>query len=449
MAEPDAELELVCPEWADDQRMAFLFSAFKRSRDVNSSDWDSKLAFWGPLLLQEAARRQRLSFKPQELGSWFRRKGAVPLGLDTVLQDMARRGLIQKESCFAASVDAGWLAWGVGLFLIKPLKWTLTSLLGNSSISPDDAYVIVERVQEKAAEVYQRCQSHLQTSHPVVSFVQLQEACQAVCRDEKTFYLCLLQLQREKRVMVTEIDGDKIVKFCHSPTNRVSAVTEIDVGVYQLVKCEKMLSQKVDTLSQEVERYNEDARSHLKAGKKHLALKSLRMKKRAEKRLESIEAKLNTIQVILDRIYSSQTDKTVVEAYQAGLGALRESMKDVSMAKVEKLMDQIEQFCDMQDDINQTLAGENLDAVEAVDTDELEAELNALLDSTADETVLLPDVPALPGTLGVKQAQAEPEVMDEQLDAALSKLSLSDSGLRGGAATAVSQRGSALLEPAQ
>ncbi|GCC19917.1 hypothetical protein chiPu_0021201 [Chiloscyllium punctatum] len=346
-----------CPDWADDQRMAFLFSAFKRSRDVNSSDWDAKLSFWGPALLREAARRQRLTLTAREGASWFRRKGAVPLGLDTVLHDLARL-------CHLPS---------------PPLP------------------------QEKAAEVYRLCQSHLQTAHPVVSFTQLQETCQTVCGDEKTFYLCLLQLQREKRVTVAEIDSDKVVKFSHSPANRAAAVTEIDVGVYQLVKCEKMLSQKVDTLSQEVERSNEDARSHLKAGKKHLALKSLRMKRRTEKRLENIEAKLNTIQVILDRIYSSQTDKT-------------------------------------------TLAGENLDVAEAVDTDELEAELNALLDRAADETILLPDVPELPMSPAAKRAQAKPEVMDGQLDAALSKLSLSDSGLGGGAA---SPRGSALLEPAQ
>ncbi|XP_078421452.1 charged multivesicular body protein 7-like [Cetorhinus maximus] len=235
--------------------MAFLFSAFKRNREVNCSDWDTKLAFWTALIVQEAARRSRLSFKPRELSSWFRRKGTVPLGLDTVLQDMARRGLIQKESSFAASVDAGWLAWSVGLFLIKPLKWTLTSLLGNNTVSPDEAYVVVERVKEKAVELLQLCQNYLESSHPVVAFARLQEVCQGVCNDEKTFCLCLLQLQREKRVMVAEIDGDKIVKFSHSPTNKVSTVTEIDVGVYQLVKCEKTLMQKVETLSQEAERY--------------------------------------------------------------------------------------------------------------------------------------------------------------------------------------------------
>ncbi|GCB62401.1 hypothetical protein scyTo_0014489 [Scyliorhinus torazame] len=133
-----------CPDWADEQRMAFLFSAFKRSREVNSSDWDAKLAFWAPLVLREAARRGRLAFRPRELGAWFRRKGAAPLGLGT------------------------------------------------------------------------------------------------------------------------------IVKFSHSPAKEVSAVTEVDVGVYQLVKCEKTLTQKIEALAQEGERCMEDARSHLRAGKKNL-----------------------------------------------------------------------------------------------------------------------------------------------------------------------------------
>uniref|UniRef100_UPI00398EE047 charged multivesicular body protein 7 isoform X1 n=1 Tax=Pristiophorus japonicus TaxID=55135 RepID=UPI00398EE047 len=425
MAEQAPVPEELCPDWSDDQRMAFLFSAFKQNREVNCSDWDSKLGFWTARILEAAARRRTVSFRPRELRAWFRRKGSEPLGLGTVLQDMARRGLIQKESGFAASVETGWLAWGVGLLLIKPLKWTLSSVLGNNTISPDESFVIVERIKEKAVEVLQLCLSCLEPSHPVAAFARLQEACQSVCKDEKTFCLCLLQLQKEKRVTVAELDGEKIVKFSHS-NNKVSTVTEIDVGVHQLVKCEKMLTQKAETLSQEADGYKEEARSHLKTGKKHLALKSLKMKRRTDKRLENIHAKLDTIQTILDRIYTSQTDKTVVEAYQTGLGALRRSMKDVTVEKVENLMDQIEQFCETQDDINQTLASANLDPMGGVDTDELEAELNALLESAAEITLPLPDVPTrpLPGSPSLKLGAAE--VMDAELEARLHKLTLSE-----------------------
>ncbi|XP_067857512.1 charged multivesicular body protein 7 isoform X2 [Heptranchias perlo] len=356
----------------------------------------------------------------------------------------ARRGLIQKESNFAASVDAGWLAWGVGLLLIKPLKWTLSSVLGSNTVAPDEAFVIVERIKDKAADVFQLCQNCLQSSHPVAAFAKLQEVCQSVCKDEKTFCLCLLQLQKEKKVTVAEFDGDKIVKFTHSANKKVSAVSEIDVGVYQLVKCEKMLTKKVQTLSQEAESCKEDARSHLKTGRKHLALKSLRMRRRMDKRLENLHLKLDTIQTILDRIYSSQTDKTVVDAYQAGLGALKQSMKDVSVDKVENLMDQIEQFCDTQDDINQTLSGENLDSIGGVDTDELEAELNALLENTTEGGLLLPDVP----TRSLKYDLGMAEVMDAELEAEHRKHTLSDAGLQTSAGI-ITLKSATSLEPAQ
>ncbi|XP_072912944.1 charged multivesicular body protein 7 isoform X1 [Hemitrygon akajei] len=435
MTEPS--MEEICPDWGDEERMAFLFSAFKQNREVDCSDWDSKLAFWSALILEASRRRGRIGFTLRELGVWFQRKGSSPLGLDTVVQDMTRRGLIQKESSLAASVDAGWLAWGVGLFLIKPLKWTLSSFLGNSTVSPDESFIVIERLKEKAADVLKLCHNFLDKSHPVAAFSTLQQVCQTLCEDEKTFCVCLLQLQKEKKVTVVELDGDKIVKFTHPTSSKVLAVTEVDIGVYHLVNCEKMLSQKAETLSQEAESYKEDARKHLKAGKKNLALKSLKLRKRTDKQLEDIHAKLDMIQTILDRIHSSQTDVKVVEAYQAGLGALRQSMKDVSVEKVENLMDQIEQFCETQDDINRTLAGENFAEIGGVNMSELEDELNALLETTPEKISVLPDVPAgpLPGS-------ASYDLLDAELEEEFSKLSDKGGATEGGK-TAMS------LEPAQ
>ncbi|XP_069773887.1 charged multivesicular body protein 7 [Narcine bancroftii] len=401
----EVRLEEMCPDWGDDERMAYLFSAFKQNREVNCSDWDSKVAFWSALILEVAARKQLASFTPRELAAWFVRKGSTPLGLGTVLQDMARRGLIQKESSFAASLDAGWLAWGVGLFLIKPLKWALSSFLGYGAVSPDESFVIVDHIKEKAAEALQLCQHFLDNPHPVAAFTTLQKVCQSVCEDEKIFCLCLLQLQKEKKVIVAELDGEKIVKFIHPANKKALAVTEVDVGVYHLVNCEKMLTHKFEVLSQEAESYKEDARRHLKTGKKHLALKSMKIRKKTHTRLKDIQAKLETIQTILDRIHSSQTDVKVVEAYQAGLRALRESMKDVSVEKAEKLMDQIEQFCETQEDISRTLAGESIDSVGGIDMSDLEVELDALLETTLE----LPDVPTSPisGFPGDEQKDAE------------------------------------------
>uniref|UniRef100_A0A4W3JD10 Charged multivesicular body protein 7 n=1 Tax=Callorhinchus milii TaxID=7868 RepID=A0A4W3JD10_CALMI len=437
--------EACAEDWADDERMAHLFSAFKRSREVNSRDWDSKMGFWAALVAR-AARGRGLSFSLADLQLWFLRKGSAPLGLRVVLDDMIRRGLIQKESNFAANVDASWLAWGVGLLLVKPLKWTLSSMLGTDQLSPDESFVLVELVEEKAAQVLQLCQKSLHSSHPVGSFAELQAVCLSTCPDDRSFYLALLQLQKEKRVAVAELDGEKIVKFARSSHHKVSPVNEIDIGIFQLMRCEKLLNQKVESLSEDAERCKKEAQSYLKTGKKQLALKCLKTKKKSEKRLENIHAKLDTIQTILDRIYSSQSDKMVVDAYQAGLGALKQSMKDVTVSKVESLMDQIEEFCDTQEDINQAIAGANLGPAGAVDMDELEEELNTLLAEVTQEESKLPDVPSTPLPWSSSASVPAADLIDHELEAELSKLTLSDTRIQAGAVDPASTN-KALLDP--
>lgn len=78
------------PEWDDDERMEFLFSAFKENREVNSTDWDSKMDFWTLLTVKSCRQRGAVCVRLQELNQIFRRKDKSPLGLPTVLQAMAR-----------------------------------------------------------------------------------------------------------------------------------------------------------------------------------------------------------------------------------------------------------------------------------------------------------------------------------------------------------------------
>ncbi|XP_040827180.1 charged multivesicular body protein 7 isoform X2 [Ochotona curzoniae] len=335
---------LLPPEWEEDEeRMSFLFSAFKRSREVNSTDWDSKMGFWAPLVLSHSRRQGVVRLRLRDLQEAFQRKGSVPLGLATVLQDLLRRGELQRESDFMASVDSSWISWGVGVFLLKPLKWTLSNMLGDNKVPAEEVLVAVELLKEKAEEVYRLYQNSPLSSHPVVALAELSTLCANSCPDERTFYLVLLQLQKEKRVTVLEQNGEKIVKFARGPHAKVSPVNDVDVGVYQLMQSEQLLSRKVESLSQEAERCKEEARRACRAGKKQLALRSLKARQRTEKRIEALHAKLDTVQGILDRIYASQTDQMVFHAYQAGVGALKLSMKDVTVEKAESLVDQIQE----------------------------------------------------------------------------------------------------------
>lgn len=405
------------PEWeTDDERMAFLFSAFKQSREVNSTEWDSKMAFWVGLVLARGRRRGAVRTCLRELQNGFERRGSVPLGLGTVLRELLRRGKLQRESDFMASVDSSWISWGVGVFILKPLKWTLSSVLGDSKIPEEEEVLIyVELLQEKAEEVYRLYQSSALSSHPVVALSELRSLCAGLCPDERTFYLLLLQLQKEKRVTILEQNGEKIVKFARGLHAKVSPMNDVDIGVYQLMQSEQLLSQKVESLSQEAEKCKEDARSACRAGKKQLALRCLKSKRRTERRIEELHSKLDAVQGILDRIYASQTDQMVFNAYQAGVGALKLSMKDVTVERAENLVDQIQELCDTQDEVAQTLAGVGINGLE-MDSEELEKELDSLLQDSSKDSLDLPPVP---------QKVPSAPMSDAELEAELEQLSVS------------------------
>ncbi|XP_044052918.1 charged multivesicular body protein 7 isoform X2 [Siniperca chuatsi] len=441
------------PEWDDDERMNFMFSDFKENRDVNTTDWDSKMDFWTALVIKSCRDRGTVCVSLQELNKTFRRKEKSPLGLATVIQSMARCGKIQRESEFAANVDCGWLSWGVGLLLVKPLKWTFSTLLGSSGVPLEESFVVIELVKEKAAELLRVYRSSEFASRSILSFQELCTLSSDVCADESTLCMALLQLQRNKQVTVSLHEGEKIVKFCQPGQDRVSPVSDVDIGIYQLQRSEKLLGERVEKLGFEADKCKEEARVLLREGKKSQALRCLRGRKKVEKRADNLFTKLESIRGILERIAQSQTDKMVMQAYQAGVAALRLSLKDVTVERAENLVDQIQELCDTQDEVNQTISSGVTSADE--DMDELEKELKSLLDESKPDSISgLPEVP----TNGLRPS-GEPslltslpavpstnwDITTEQLEEELNQLTLTDSGFQQKKMTSPVKR----LEPAQ
>ncbi|XP_037633303.1 charged multivesicular body protein 7 isoform X1 [Sebastes umbrosus] len=446
------------PEWDDDERMNFMFSDFSENRDVNTTDWDSKMDFWTSLVVRGCRDRGAVCVSLQEMNKSFRRKEKSPLGLKTVIQSMARCGKIQRESEFAANVDCGWLSWGVGLLLVKPLKWTFSTLLGSNRVPLEESFVVIELVKEKAAELLKVYRSSEFASRSILSFQELCTLSSHVCADESTLCMALLQLQRDKQVTVSLHDGEKIVKFCQVEQDHVCPVSDVDMGIYQLQRSEKLLGERVEKLGLEADKCKEEARVLLREGKKSQALRCLKGRKRVEKRVDSLFAKLESIRGILDRIAQSQTDKMVIQAYQAGVSALRLSLKDVTVERAESLVDQIQELCDTQDEVNQTISSGVISGDE--DMDELEEELKSLLDESKPDSVSgFPEVPtnglrpsgepSLPGTDLLSSLPAVPyrrlDITDEQLEEELNQLTLTDSGFQQKKMTSPAKR----LEPAQ
>ncbi|KAK7933895.1 hypothetical protein WMY93_004791 [Mugilogobius chulae] len=327
---------------------------------------------------------------------------------------------------------------GVGFLLVKPLKWTFSTLLGSSRVPLEESFVLIDLVKEKASELLKTYRSSEFSNSSIVSFQDLCALSADICADESTLCMALLQLQRDKQVMVSIHEGEKIIKFSQPGQDRVSAVNDIDIGIYQLQRSEKLLGERVEKLGIEAAKCKDEARLLLREGKKSQALRCLRGRKRVKKKADSLLAKLETIRGILDRIAQSQTDKMVIQAYQAGVSALRLSLKDVTVERAESLVDQIQELCDTQDEVNQTLSTGMAGADE--DMDALEEELKSLLDEPQPATASgLPKVPSeqlpqnIPGSVLLSSLPAVPQgpltITDEQLEKELAELTLADSGL--------------------
>lgn len=378
-------------DWDDDERMSFLFSAFKGTRDVDSADWDSKMTFWIPLILQQAKAQGPVSVTLRQLQSHFTRKGSTPLGLAVVVQEMLRRGHLHQESDFVSGVSSGWISWGMKQMVVKPLQWTLGTILGGK-INPDEPFVIPEALKERAELVLQIYQSSPLSSTSLLLEDDVYALCQDQFPDRSAFNLVLLQLQRDKKICVLRRHGEKLVKFVQSGKTQVTPIGESDLGTYELHKSQKLLSERVQKACEESDRLKEEAINFKRAGSKQQALQCMRRRKLTERRVSELQNKLHTVQSILERISMAETDRMVISAYQMGVTALRTTLKDVSLEKTESLVDQIQEFCDLQDDINQSLAGAVPGDID-VDADDLERELNEILQENKMD---LPEVPTGP-----------------------------------------------------
>lgn len=134
-------------DWHDDDRMNFMFSAFPEHRHVNPKHWDSKLQFWRKLILENCEHNHEICVDFETLRRRFSRNGLVPLGLQTVLEEMIKTGDLQTLDSFTKGLNNTWLSWGFDIAK-KSFSWTVGSLLwGNDTkgkIDGAELFIIID-----------------------------------------------------------------------------------------------------------------------------------------------------------------------------------------------------------------------------------------------------------------------------------------------------------------
>ncbi|XP_013398495.1 charged multivesicular body protein 7 [Lingula anatina] len=380
--ESPVEENISWPE--DDDRLNVLYSPF-REREVNPKSWDSKLKFWSNVLLQDFRNAGELTFDTKTLPHRFKRKQKIPSCLGTVLQELLRQGKIVSVTEFEASCQqVGWISWGVNYLVKKPIWWTVGTVTGTNNLVKDGEYILVDLLKElcdKTIDKVQERAQHKATDY-LLEWAELKTLCEDICKDDKSLNLVLLQLVKDKKAQFMEpTSKQKLIKFIQKGGRSASPVSEIDLGVLRLRESEAHLKGEVERVAEDVKRCVRDAKYYLSKGLKNSAKNSLRRKKAIEASLTKKENALETVQALLQKIQDAESDKMIVEAYEAGMSALKVKRdKDgLTIGRVDDIMDLLQEEYEKDADISLALAQGPADPSLDISRSELEAELDAIL----------------------------------------------------------------------
>ncbi|XP_064630508.1 charged multivesicular body protein 7-like [Lineus longissimus] len=390
-------------DWGNDDKMTVLFSPFRENREINPVSWDAKMKFWTDMIEWELKYSNQAVIDVKQFPHRFKRNGKSPTCLNKVLNEMLRAGTIMKLSDYESNANMGWVSWGFGMLVKKPVSWAFSTAIGSYRKEPelDGEYVFVDIIKEKAKHVldHHHRLTGSKTLHDVVCLNALRQQCREICTDERTFMLVLTQLKVDGKIVLIETQTkEKFVKFCNKSESRVKPVTDVDQSILRLSQREHDLLKEVETLYSDCEKCHEEARAFVKKGQSASAKTALRRKRTIQSVIDKREAALANIQNLLLQIRNAHSDKMTMDAYGAGSEALKSARKDgASLGEVDTLMAELDELMAEQAEFDISLAqgpSSNLD----ISMSDLEKELEDLEledTDTGKENPVLPEVPDL------------------------------------------------------
>lgn len=206
------------PDWHDDDRMNFMFSAFPEHRHVNPKHWDSKLQFWRKVILENCDNNHELCVDFDTLRKRFARNGLVPLGLQTVLEEMLKTGELQTLDSFTKGLNNTWLSWGFDIAK-KSFSWTVASLLWGSDakgkLDGKELFIITDVLKNKSESLLKMHREGVEyeaTDH-IVPWNVLKARCNKrglkLADRDLDLVVCYLQKERKVAIHVTS-EGEKV-----------------------------------------------------------------------------------------------------------------------------------------------------------------------------------------------------------------------------------------------
>lgn len=370
--------------WSNDVRMNSLMSEF-RQKHLNPFGYEEKLTFWEENLIRWCRHCKKLCFTHSEACLAFERNGRQPECLQTVINEMIEEGkLLTEEQFFSSQQD--WFNWTYYILVKKPLLWSWTTAMNMLNWNTkEQRYISIPNLKEMIDQIMKIRQNQVSNEwvDNVISLDDLWQQSKEICDDQETFQLILCQLEKEKQIYIFNIYNQKFVKFRRKDELVVSKPTEVEIDMRRLLHAKRMLEKEIEKLERAIENKRDEAKSEISKGHKDKASMLLRHKKRFENDLKKKVTALDNLENLLNKIQQSNSEKAVLQAYKAGVMALKKLNLegDYSLEKVEATMANIEETLEEQNEIEAAIAKPvGFDSKIEVTESDLELELEDILE---------------------------------------------------------------------
>lgn len=250
--------------WEDDKRMTALYSPF-RMREINPVDYDSKMKFWHNNILEWCLEKNTCVFSIKKIQEEFKRKERIPLGLNTVIENLERDKLVKlKEDFLNIDPNETWTEWAVKSLVKTPVVWSFAKL--KTALMEIDGksveYISIEFLKKKEDELLSK------TLGCTKLFDQVEVKRMLIIFDgteisQESFEILLKWMQINKHLQIKKIEHDNLIKF---GSEKCTPISEVEISVHVIEKNKLNFEKAIEVLEEEKDELILLAKSYLKKG---------------------------------------------------------------------------------------------------------------------------------------------------------------------------------------
>lgn len=304
----------------------------------------------------------------------------------------------------------GWLGWGVKKFVYTPATWAVSTFasaheqpysdLTDMSITDSMKFVCQKSLKELAQNLFvellriskaekQHCfewQHLLELVLPIINtIIDATEGKELL----ESLDILMDYLAVNKKIAMQVDNETKLVKVISTEdmNDEDVSITKKDVAMARLLRAKELLTADADKYHAQAQKSKQDA--VISYGKKEVAkAKSLlRSHKRLTACADQKEAQLANVEIMLDQLENTNSNKMILEAYKDGAEALKiaNTKLESNVSILDDMYDATAEARQLNDEMNQMLNDISRVGAHDISNTELEAELEQYIPSNENQ----------------------------------------------------------------